>query len=423
MEAKCREFLSRRGMNPEELDIKAVAAAFRADMEAGLAGGKSSLGLYPAYVDAHAEPKCGESVLVLDAGGTNLRAARMRREPDGRMVTEALRKSPMPGTRGEISAEEMFAAMAREAAAVGEGCEKACIGFSYPCEVLPDRDGIMKLLTKELKVTGLVGSRVCAPLEEALKEFIGGGRKWQLINDTVAALLCGAALGGEYRDTVGFILGTGTNCACSADTGKIKKVSLPADAGKDMAVNLESGGYAFFPRGDADELLDKATDDVGNQWEEKAVSGAYLPELVRLTAGLAVEDGLLPGVSPEEWAGTSLTMADVNELCLGRLPEALPGGSGVKGELLCDIARALCERAAKISAAVLGGAVNSRELAAGDKVCIFYDGTTFEKNPLLKPLTGRWLEKCVTEETGVVCEFRTAPDATLTGSAYAALLL
>jgi len=48
----------------------------------------------------------------------------------GELVAEEIRKSRMPGTLEPLQAEEMFEAIAREAAAVDRGNDQACISFS-----------------------------------------------------------------------------------------------------------------------------------------------------------------------------------------------------------------------------------------------------------------------------------------------------
>ena len=78
-------------------------------MDAGLAGGKSSLAMIPAYVDADRAVKTDTPINVLDAGGTNLRVATVRFDKAGKAKIEGLRKCAMPGTDGtSLSAEAFF---------------------------------------------------------------------------------------------------------------------------------------------------------------------------------------------------------------------------------------------------------------------------------------------------------------------------
>lgn len=55
-------------------------------------------------------------------------------------------------------------------------------------------------------------------------------------------------------------------------------------------------------------------------------------------------------------------------------------------------------------------------------VCIVAEGTTFYKAPLLRPKLAYYLDTFLRGELGFACEIVKADDATLIGSAVAALL-
>ena len=59
-----------------------------------------------------------------------------------------------------------------------------------------------------------------------------------------------------------------------------------------MVVNMESGCYDGFPRGDYDRELDAASQNPGDHLTEKMISGAYLGELITRIMRGAVCDGL-----------------------------------------------------------------------------------------------------------------------------------
>ena len=65
--------------------------------------------------------------------------------------------------------------------------------------------------------------------------------------------------------------------------------------------------------------------------------------------------------------------------------------------------------------------IEERELPAGSRVCICADGTTFRKNPLLRPMVERYLAKGAGEALGVETEFLFTEDATAKGCAWAGL--
>lgn len=409
------EFLRKHHMHPDDIDATEFCRSFTGEMAAGLAGRPSSMGMFPAYLSCESEPMKETGVLVVDAGGTNLRCARMHFAADGSIVTDAIRKSHMPGTRGEVDAAELFDAIAREIMAVGADCELACISFSYPCEVLPNGDGRVIRLTKELHVTNLVGSTVCEPLERALKKLgAPGARRWRLINDTVGTLLGGMAQCDRalYDDFVGLILGTGTNTCASFPAADISKSPEAMAMGGSVVVNLESGGFDRFTLGDADELLDKASVQPGKQRLEKTISGGYYPQLLRHALGLAVKEGLWAEESARKLFDTDFGMREVDLLC---------SDTSAENAFAREVNALLLERAAKLTACSLSSIILYRSPAPGSRICICSDGTTIARNPLLRPLSEKYLAELLSPH-GVRAEYFQVSDATLLGSAYAGLL-
>ena len=407
------DFLRKHHMHPDQTSAAAFVDAFTTEMSAGLRGLPSSIGMFPAYLSCGSEPAKDTPVLVVDAGGTNLRCARMR-YTDGGFVTEAIRKGRMPGTQGEVSAQELFETMAREIMAVGADCELACISFSYPCEVLPNGDGRMIRLTKELHVTDLVGSLVCEPLEAALKKLgAPGKRRWRLINDTVGTLLGGMAQcrREKYSDFVGLILGTGTNTCAAFPAESIAKSEAAMAMGGEVVVNLESGGFDRFPLGSGDEALDSASIQPGKQRLEKTISGGYYPQLLKKTLELAVKEGLLSGAALDALCAGGFGMKEVDALC----NDAEADG------FIRTVNALLLERAAKLTACALAAIILYRKPAPGSLICVCSDGTTIEKNPLLRPRCEAYLAELLGPHN-VQAEFFQVSDATLLGSAYAGLL-
>lgn len=407
------DFLSRHHMDPSQLDAEAIVSAFTEEMERGCTGQPSSLGMYPAYVNATARPSEGR-VLVIDAGGTNLRLARLSYE-GGALTVEELEKRPMPGTGGTITAAEFFHTLALALLPLCEDVERACFCFSYPCEVLSDGDGVAVRLTKELSVEGLPGMRLCAPLEEELVKLGAKGcRRWRVINDTVASMLCGMAQVREsYDDYIGFILGTGFNMCANVASAAITKAPAAAEQGESCIVNFESGGFDRFLRGTADEQLDAKSEAPGAQLVEKCISGAYQAPVLRETLRLAREEGLFS----ESFVIPPLTSVEVSALCEDSV--LYPAMDASDYGLLREINALLLERAAILSACCLAAAIRSRALKAGSRVCICADGTTFARNPLLKPRTAHHLAALL---PGITVDFFQVSDATLLGTAYAALL-
>lgn len=409
-----RDFLTLHHMHPSQLDREAVIAAFLEEMDKSCQGLPSSLGMFPAYIHAEAKPAEGR-VLVIDAGGTNLRLARLNYH-GGKLCIEAIKKRSMPGTDAPISAADFFHTLAEELLPLCEDVERACFCFSYPCEVLSSGDGLAVRLTKELNVEGLPGMPLCAPLEaELVKLGAKGHRHWRVINDTVGSMLGGMAQVQEpYDDYIGFILGTGFNMCANVRSSALTKAPQAAALGESCIVNFESGGFDRFLRGTADERLDAKSDHPGAQAVEKCISGAYQAPILMEALALAGEEGL---VSPDT-AKLSLSSVEISLLADPAQSKLYLEMNGGDYAFLLELNRLLLERAAVLSACCLAAAVRSRELSSDKRVLICADGTTFARNPLLKPLTERFLRELVP----VQADFLQVSDATLLGTAYAALL-
>lgn len=415
--ALASEFLLRHHMHPSLCHTDSIVTAFQEDMLQGLRGESSSLGMFPAFINPASSPMEGRALLI-DAGGTNLRLG-VGYYFQGRLVLETVQRLPMPGTAGEITAQEFFTTLAKELLPLCEGVEHCCFCFSYPCELLSNGDGRVVRLTKELSVAGLPGMLLCSSLEtELIRQGAKGKRRWRVINDTVGCMLGGMAQAqDDYTEYMGFILGTGFNMCAPVASPLITKAPSALSVGESCIVNFESGGFSRFPRGTADHRLDEESEVPGAQLIEKCISGGYQALLLTKTLLLAMEDGLFsPAFTLPE-----LSAQDVSLLADSSAPVLFPAMDGNDYALMVDLNRLLLERAALLSACVLSASIRSRQLPGGSRVCICADGTTFARNPLLQPRTAFHLDALL-RDSGVTAEFLLVSDATLLGTAYAALL-
>ena len=365
---------------------------------------------------------------MLDAGGTNLRAGRVRFDEAGKPVTEALQKRRMPGTLGrDTSAEEMFRAFAELALTVALDADRACIAFSFPCECLPNGDGRIISMGKESRVTGAEGKLVCEGIETAMRALgASGARRWRLINDTVGSMLGGMAScdRSRYADFIGFILGTGTNACCHVKACDVTKSPETVAMGGETLVNLESGCFGRALRGTADIAVDEASGLPGDHPAEKMISGAYYRLLLRETLLLAAKEGFLSAKSGENIAALSVTSAMVDAFCLDPM-----GGNAVAEALetekdrrfASEINTMLLERAARIAAACLCAILRERGFGAGTLTGICADGTMLKLNPVLRPRMEALIAEYAKRHGLGGAEFLFAGDATLLGCAWAAL--
>lgn len=421
------EFLRERDMTCGGASPEEIAALCREELERGLRGEESSLAMLPSFIRADLRPRAGEDVLIIDAGGSNLRAARARFDKQGKLTVGPISKRRMPGTDGNaISVHTLFSEMALLAREHAEGCAYGCISFSYPCESLPDGDARILSLCKELQVSDCEGVRVCETLESELRALgVSGQRKWRCINDSVGSMLGGIAVRErDYDDYIGFILGTGTNMCCSVPAGSITKSPECVSLGGEIIVNLEFGGLGRLVRGEADLALDAESEKPGDHTAEKMIAGRYLPRLLKKTLLLAAEDGILSAGTAEKLRALTMKARYTDEFYLS------PAGGNPLADALADeterafaheVCTLLLRRAARISAGALYAILSLRAVRPGSRVCVCADGSMLRCSPALLPFIREELAPAE-RALGVTVDFTFADDATLLGCAWAGLL-
>ncbi|MDR1147498.1 MAG: hexokinase [Spirochaetaceae bacterium] len=454
------------GFNPRALDDFARYYGFHYDccagnmliedfcaaMDRGLRGEKAlSLPMLPTYLRPKGTPTTGTKVIALDAGGTNLRAARIKFGDDGRQIVENERKTFMPGTKGALTADEFFSSIAGFCEPLFDGSAIDGIGFcfSYPMEMTPDGDGILLSFSKEIEVRDLIGRPVGKGLCEALaRRGVRLHHRIMLLNDTVAALLCGllqiprftskiASLGEEAGSplekmkaaggvAIGFILGTGTNIAYCETT--IPKINFESKTSPQIVV-CESGGMDFRHRGAVDAEFDAETKCPGMYGMEKAVSGAYLGQLSLHVLKHAVRDGILRfKKSPELLEMERLETKDLNTLL--QAPFA-PGGPLGKlfdaGEVdaiksLVYIESIITERSALLAASSIAAVIKhcggAYDPLAPVRVAV--EGTTFSLYHFLCDAIKARLHGMLNADSPQFCIMETVDQASLFGAAAAA---
>lgn len=381
-----------------------VARRMQRQLRAGLAADGGEIACIPTFVPITEIPGQG-GALVLDLGGTNIRCAQVCLE-NGRLALEkGPLKEKLTGKQDrEMEARAFYSRLADIIAALApENGLPLGYCFSYPARSTPDGDAVLLHWTKELFVRDMVGGKV----GEGLCRYLAANKaSWQcgrvrVINDTVAALLAGMA--GAFSDAcIGLIVGTGTNMAIAVSPDRIPKIDQAGAAGQVLPVNLESGNFdpPFLTRWDGH--LDAQSRNPGEQRLEKAVSGQYLADLLKLRMPESDIDPVGGAVA-------------VFEKAYGKGAHSVREG---------EVARRLIERSARLTAAALAGVISF--LAGGQslqKVQITAEGGVFWGHAAYREAADNALRATLDgmDHDEVSFEFEAVSHANLLGSAIAAL--
>ena len=417
---KVRVFLTSHGMEPERVDFDSTTAAFISDMELGLRGRESSIRMIPTYLTADGQLPLGEPAAVIDAGGTNFRTALVSFTEDGPVI-DALSVCAMPGTDGAVAWEDFISFVADRLAPLLDRADKVGFCFSYPTEETPERDGRVLSLTKQVQLTGFEGRLICADLAAELERRGITGKSFVLLNDTPAVLLSGSAYAAEKScdGLVGLISGTGTNTCCVLPDEAIKKPH-GAFSGS-MLVNLESGNFNGLPRGDFDTELDAGTCDPGVYRHEKMTSGAYLGELCRLTLRCAASECLFPEAAAEKLLSLdALSAPEADAMACG-------GGDMFEGEdarTASELCNAVFVRSARCVCCNLAAilVLTDRGSDPEPPACISADGSVIRRSHAFREAPDGFIDSFIEKGLGRSVVIWSAENATMLGSAAAALL-
>jgi hexokinase len=431
IENKVRQFLKNNQMHHEDISMDECCSIFFEEMQRGLAGKDSSLAMIPTYIEVEKDISTSRCVIVLDAGGTNFRVATVYFGELGKPVIENFIQKPMPGMNRESSKEEFFRTIVDYMSGVVDVSDSIGFCFSYPTEILPNKDGRLIRFCKEVKakeVEGeLIGENLVAAVEAAGYK---GNKRVVILNDTVATLLAGisAFQNRAFESYVGFILGTGSNCCYIESNCNITKKS-DLDPDKKQVVNVESGSFGRAPRGTIDMKLDESTLDPGKYTFEKMFSGAYLGALCLKTLQQAGKLGLFSQILAEELLATKeLKTKDVNNFM--HCPQgddllAISCSHGTERDRATTwhLLNGLIERAAKLVAILLSAVVLKTDKGENScvPVCITAEGTTFYELKSLKIKVEYYLKSFLEEQHNRFFEIVSVENATLIGAAIAGL--
>jgi hexokinase len=440
------DFARHHGFHYDMIDPVQLERDVAADIDRGLRGENSSLPMIPTYLIPGNRAPAGKTVIALDAGGTNLRAARVRFDENGKAIAEGTQKTPMPGTRGRLSAGQFFDAIADVTEPLladqgPAGGEVQGIGFcfSYPMEITREADGILMAFSKEVDAPEVIGKAIGAGLRDALaRRKLKVPEKTVLLNDTAATLLCGTVdipvddhegplPSGAGGPVIGFILGTGFNTAYPEKN--IPKIGFRSETAPQIVV-CETGNFAPRYLGYLDREYDGLTKKPGSYTQEKATAGAYLGPLNLHILKQAVRDGVLSFKRSGELL--DLPALETRELN-GFLRAPLSGESPLcqlfdrdETDALASalyLSSIITERAALLSAAVLAATVERMDAGCDPfaPVRIAVEGTTYMRYRGMRKALEAYLHTMLVSRKPRSCIIAPVEQASLFGAAVAAL--
>lgn len=425
------EFLKNDGIYYGSIEMDSVVASFLDEMGKGLAGEKSSLAMIPTYIEGNPQIPRNKKVIVLDAGGTNLRAALVHFDQKGLPVIEEFRKKRMPGYDREVSKEEFYLTLVEHFQDFADQAETIGFCFSYPAEITPERDAIPTVFTKEIKAREVLGESIGDNMRAMLaKKGLKADHGVVVLNDTVATLLTGMSShpGREYDGYIGYILGTGIN-GCYLETNRqIPKIKKNDD--RSQVINAECGNFSEFPRGEVDRAFDSTTVNPGQYFQEKVSSGGYFGAYCRSVILDAADKGLFTPGAAEKLKGIGeLETKDADNFLHNpqdednALVRALKDTTEEDRETLFWLLDSLLERAAKLMACSLSALVlkNDSGTSPLHPVCLTVDGTTFYLYNRFRQRVETYLQNYLSEDKGRYYEITRVEDAPLLGAAIAAL--
>ena len=422
------DFLKRHGLRAEDVDSDKVLDFFSSEMKRGLEGKESSLAMIATYTEAGNDIPDGESVIVMDAGGTNFRTCLVTFN-DGVAEISDFQKVGMPGAKKEVTKKEFFSILADNIERFMGKSKKIGFCFSYAAEITPDHDGIPLMFSKEIKAPEVIGKRIGKELlsELSSRGYDTEGMTVSVVNDTVATLLAAkAAYKGDASTYIGFILGTGTNTAYVERNSNIKKLTLSEGS---QIINVESGCLKL-ELSEIDAEFMKTTKDSNAYHLEKKISGAYLGPFTLFVLKKAAKEGVFSSQSAENLSGMNdLETKDVGGFLreAGDFSNPLSFFSANKEDAknAYIIMRSIVERSGKLTALNLTAAV----IASGEgedprrPVVINADGTTFYKTCFLEDYVKEYLDQILWKKEGKVCQIVSIDNSPTIGAAIAGLCI
>jgi hexokinase len=424
---RAETFLEKHGLLSSFINIDDLVKVFTEDMTRGLEGRVDGLRMIPTYIEAENDFLKGTPVLAIDAGGTNFRAAIITVSESGLASISDTVNYRMPGLDGEISSNEFFRIIAGYIRPLAEKADRIGFCFSYPTEILPDRDGRLIQFCKEVQAPEVHGQLIGKRLLESLGT---PHKKIVLLNDTVATLLAGksSSAGRQYDSFIGFILGTGTNtCYIEQNRNVIKRSDLNGSGSQ--IINIESGDFRRPPQTELDVHFCNSTTDPLSYKFEKMFSGGYFGGLTLFVLKAAAREGVFSVATIEAISKLAdLQTWDANSYVARQISQGHPLADAIKNNDDADSCRyiidALTDRAAKLVACSMSAVILKcgKGKSPQKPVLITVEGTTFYKLHNFRQQFEVYLNEYLRGDLKRYVEFTEVAQSGLIGAALAALI-
>lgn len=416
---KAAEFMQRHGMNAECIDLHEGTKAIYEEMLRGLREKLETMPMIPTYLQGGAELPKNRKVAVIDAGGTNFRTALVSFTDEGAVI-EKLEKHDMPGLHEPADWTDFISHTARAILPLMDEAEAIGFSFSYAAEVLPNKDGRVIGITKQVEIRNAEGKMLGAELNAELGRLGVPEKHVIVINDAPATLLAGTAAPKKNRcgSFIGLVVGTGANTCCMLPEKAIEKLGFTGE--EKMMVNLESGYYCGFPQGDFDREMDALLPDTGLGTSEKMSSGRYLGAICFHALKAAAREGVFSEKAKNFVDGMTFFETGIaDKWGSGRLPKDFVGEDAVNAVYIIN---EIFSRSARIVACTLCGILMLTGDGTEKPVCISVDGSVYKKSRLFRPLLEDYMAIYAGEIMGRKYEFVTSDEATILGTAAGVLL-
>jgi len=387
-------FFMKHYLDDQFYQLDKISPDFFDEMEKGLADeSTSSLLMLPSFAMVDSDMVLNKKVVVVDAGGTNIRFAHVWFDQNGEYHNDRFIKEDMMGTNKALTKDAFFETLAKKVLPYLDETDTIAISFAYPTEITEDMDGKIITLVKELRIDGAEGCLIGKELKEKLVSLGKPNTKVFVTNDTIATAFAGKAqtIGQNFQSHVGVIVGTGMNACYPEKLDSIAKLSNHSGSER-MMINTESGNFNQVKRSTVDLTFDGNTINEGYHILEKMISGGYIGGLCGAFLKEAANAGLFSDETTQNFETLDIDTRDVSMFLSNADADKLTDITET-----CDIqaVSAILKKVIRRASNLIALQIYCLALKCtqpGETVCIAIEGTTYYKLPGLQAQTLEFLD-------------------------------